>query len=243
MTEPPDISESPAPHLPSRRSQRRLVIIGAILLTAALGTAEYLRINSVTERELAVKARMKALPGLPPTGGKYFDKRVQIEVPSFRQSDPRWGSDPLGPSPTDTLSSAGCAVASCAMILASYGVDTDPQRLNAFLTGHNGFTPEAWLKWEVAAELSPDKVRFVYEDEPSYQLIDENLERGNPVIIRIRYASGMTHFVVICGKNGYDYLITDPGRHGGRGVILLEELGCNIEALRFYEPVKPRIVN
>ncbi len=238
MTEPPDISEALAPHLPSRRLQRWLLFIGVILLTAALGTAEYLRITSVAERELAAKARMRAQPGLPPTGGRYFGKRVQIEVPSFRQSDPRWASDPLGPSPTDTLSSAGCAVASCAMILASYGVDTDPQRLNAFLNRNNGFTPEAWLKWEVAAGISPDKVRFVYEDVPSYQLIDENLERGNPVIIRIRYTSGMTHFVVICGKNGYDYLITDPGRHGGRGVILLEELGCNIEALRFYEKVK-----
>ena len=226
----------------ARFSQRWLIITGVLLLAAVVSVSEYYRRSRVAEREreLAEQAAwMRKQPGLAPSGGKYFEKPVQLNVPAFLQSDPRWGGDPLGPSPTNTISSHGCAVASCAMILASYGVDTDPQRLNDFLNLHNGFTPEAWLKWEVAATLSPDKVRFVYEDDPSYQLIDENLQRGNPVIIRIRYASGITHFVVICGKNGHDYLINDPGRHGGNGVIPLKELGSNIEALRFYERVKP----
>ncbi len=46
----------------------------------------------------------------------------------------------------------------------------------------------------------PDRVRHVYEDPPSYQLIDSNLARGNPVIVRVRFSSGVTHFVVIAGK-------------------------------------------
>ncbi len=240
MSEQPELSAPPPCR--SRCSRRRLTITGVLLLAAVVSVSEYYRRSreAERERELAEHAAWtKKQPGLAPSGGKFFEKPVQLSVPAFLQSDPRWGGDALGPSPTDTISSHGCAVASCAMILASYGVDTDPQRLNDFLNLHNGFTPEAWLKWEVAATLSPDKVRFVYEDDPSYQLIDENLQRGNPVIIRIRYASGITHFVVICGKNGYDYLINDPGRHGGNGVIPLKDLGSNIEALRFYEPVKP----
>lgn len=175
--------------------------------------------------------------GLPPSGGKKFEQRMVIDVPSFRQGDPQWAQDPLGPSATDTLGSAGCAVASCAMVLASYGIDTDPRRLNDFLGNNNGFTPQAWLIWEVAAMLGPEKVKFAYENDPSYQLIDENLERGNPVIVRLRYPppGQITHFVVICGKDGYDYLIRDPGAGASRGVYPLREFGSKIEALRFYE--------
>jgi hypothetical protein len=214
--------------------------LGGMLLLggAAIGICSYSAAQKERAEAAEKEAWMKKQKGLPPSGGKYFAQRLVIPVPVFAQSDPRWAADPLGPSPTDTLSSAGCAVASCAMILASYGVDTDPQRLNEFLNQNNGFTPNAWLEWKAAAELSPDKVRFVYEDDPSYQEIDTNLENRNPVIIRLRYPSGITHFVVICGKDGYDYLIADPGRRAKDGVYPLKEFGSNIEALRYYEKVR-----
>lgn len=172
--------------------------------------------------------------GLPPSGGLYFLRRLEIPVPQFRQSDTRWGDDVLGPMPDNTLASHGCAVASTAMILASYNIDTDPQRLNDFLANHQGYTPQGWLKWEVAASLAPDKVKFIYEDLPSFQLIDDNLSDGNPVIVRIRFSTGMTHFVVIAGKQGLDYLVRDPGARANLGLYPLKELGCPIEALRFY---------
>jgi hypothetical protein len=225
----PDKPDSPA----RRRSWRRFVPLIALLLGLALLIAEHQRHIRVMER----RAWMKKQKGLPPSGGKIFDRRILIPVPVFAQSDERWANVPLGPSPTDTLSSAGCAVSSAAMILASYGVDTDPLRLNEFLNQNNGYTPQAWIEWSVAARLSPEKVRFVYEDDPSFQLIDDNLERGNPVIVRLRYTSGITHFVVICGKDGPDYLIVDPGRRAQDGVYPLKEFGSKIEALRFYERV------
>ena len=222
---------------PPRTRRRRIILLVVILTAAAAGVfvADYFRREAKWQEEWAKKQ-----PGLNPSGGKPFDTMVVIEVPHFLQADPLWGSNPLGPSPTDTIASHGCAVASCAMVLASYGVDTDPLRLNDFLQMNNGYTPEAWLKWEVAARLNEERVRFIYEDDPSYKLIDENLERGNPVIIRLRYPppSSITHFVVICGKDGYDYLIMDPGSKGSRGVYPLKEFGSKIEALRYYEPVK-----
>ena len=69
------------------------------------------------------------------------------------------------------------------------------------------------------------------------KLIDSNLARGNPVIVRIRFSSGATHFVVIAGKQGFDYLIRDPGAGASKGYYPLRDLGSNIEALRFYEPL------
>lgn len=171
---------------------------------------------------------------LPPSGGTFFTPRLVLPVPSFLQADKKWGPQPMGPA-GDTLASAGCAVCSTAMILASYGIDTDPPRLNAWLTANGGYTEKGWLQWESAAALAPGKAKFAYEDLPSYQLIDDNLSRGNPVIIRIRFASGGTHFVVICGKDGLDYLIRDPGQAGAKGVYPLKNFGSPIEALRFYE--------
>jgi hypothetical protein len=80
-------------------------------------------------------------------------------------------------------------------------------------------------------------VRHVYEDLPSYQLIDSNIANGNPVIVRVRLSSGITHFVVIAGKDGFDYLVRDPGAGSAKGFYPLRELGSDIEALRFYEPI------
>ena len=59
--------------------------------------------------------------------------------------------------------------------------------------------------------------------------------RGNPVIVRLRLPSGITHFVVIAGKKGFDYLTRDPGAGAAKGLYPLREFGSKIEALRFYE--------
>ena len=229
---PPELTASPCLLPESRRRRGRVfvwLLLAALLAAAAWGGWKWWQWHQAWSQVVAAK------PGLPPSGGKWFRSRLELEVPVFRQNDPRWGKDQLAHTPGDTLGSAGCAVASTAMVLASYGVKTDPQLLNDFLKTHNGFTPQGWLKWEAAAETMPEKVSFVYEGDPSFRLIDENLDRGNPVIVRMRYPSGITHFVVICGKEGLDYLIRDPGARAGRGLYPLKEFGSNIEALRFYE--------
>jgi hypothetical protein len=174
---------------------------------------------------------------LAPRGGLPFPGRLDFDVPIFAQNDPQWAKEPLGPT-ENTLGAEGCAVASAAMVLASYGIDTDPKQLNEFLTEKKGYTPEGWIFWEKAAELAPDKVQHVYEDEASYRLIDTNLLRGNPVIVRLRARDGTTHFVVIAGKDGLTYLIRDPGDGAAKGLYPLHEFGSKIEALRFYKKLE-----
>jgi hypothetical protein len=174
---------------------------------------------------------------LPMSGGLYFPVAVEIPGPHFLQGDTRWGGDSLGET-SDSLADVGCAVASAAMALASRGVDTDPGRLNAFLQNTpGGYTPEGWIYWEKAAEVDPERFGTLlphYEDAPSHFLIDWNLLRGNPVIARVRYPSGITHFVVICGKQGFDYIVRDPGEGGRIGLTLLRDFPPPVEALRFY---------
>jgi peptidase C39-like protein len=175
---------------------------------------------------------------LSPRGGRYFFHGVELAVPSFHQSDDKWRDDPLGGVEANgTLGGEGCAVAAAAMVFKYYGINVDPQQLNWFLTAVGGYTDRGWLYWDRAAWFAPDRVRHVYEDLPSYQLIDSNLSRGNPVIVRVRLSGGVTHFVVIAGKQGFDYLIADPGAGAARGLYPLRELGSDIEALRFYEPI------
>jgi hypothetical protein len=201
---------------------RILVVLALALITA--GSAVYIDWN--WKRPLA------------PSGGRYYSSRLELPVPSFRQGDERWHADPIGGVPENgSLGSVGCAVAAAAMVFQSYGIKTDPQELNWFLTDKGGYTERGWLYWERAAWWAPDRVRHVYEDLPSYRLIDSNLARGNPVIVRVRYASGVTHFVVIAGKDGFDYLVRDPGAGAAKGLYPLRELGSDIEALRFYEPL------
>jgi hypothetical protein len=168
------------------------------------------------------------------TGGVYFPYRVTLAVPRFAQSDERWGNDSLAGTP-GTMAQEGCAVSSAAMVLSFYGLQLDPGQLNQFLIAHDGYTTEGWLRWEKAADFVPGKAKHVYEDLPSFFLIDSNLVRGNPVIIRLRLPGGVTHFVVIVGKRGFHYLIQDPGSGGEQGVYPLDELTDKIEALRFYE--------
>jgi hypothetical protein len=167
-----------------------------------------------------------------PLGGLFFPRPVLLVVPSFAQADTRWGGDLLA-STQNTLGAEGCAVTCAAMVLAGYGMDIDPGRLNAFLIENRGYTERGWIYWEAAALYEPGKVRHAYEDLPSYRLIDWNLLKGNPVIVRVRPPGRGTHFVLVVGKSGFDYIAQDPGA-GGRQVPL-RELGSPVEALRFYK--------
>jgi Peptidase_C39 like family len=174
---------------------------------------------------------------IPSAGGLYFFSKLVLPVERFAQNDPKWADDELGPTPS-TMGQEGCAVSSAAMVLAFYGQDIDPGRLNTFLSINGGYTPQGWLYWEKAADSHPGLARHAYEDLPSYFLIDSNLARGNPVIIRIHLPNGVTHFVVVVGKAGFDYLIQDPASGGINGVYPLRQLAPEIEALRFYEKLR-----
>jgi hypothetical protein len=188
-----------------------IVVVVIVLVLLGAGAAVY--VDWTWKRKLS------------PRGGRPFLTRVELPVPSFQQGDDKWRDDPLG------------GVPAAAMVFKFYGIDVDPQQLNWFLTATGGYTDQGWLYWDRAAWFAPDRVRHVYEDLPSYYLIDSNIAHGNPVIVRVRLASGITHFVVIAGKDGFDYLVRDPGSGSAKGLYPLRELGSDIEALRFYQPI------
>src|SRR5262249_16914717 len=76
-----------------------------------------------------------------PACGLYFSSTLELTLPRFTQADPRWGSETLG-STTSTMAEESCAVSCAATVLAFYGREIDPGRLNAFLAAHDGYTPK-----------------------------------------------------------------------------------------------------
>ena len=210
--------------------KRPLTIIVAVAVLLILGAATYIYVDWNWKRKLS------------PWGGRYFVHRLVLPVPSFRQGDERWADDPLGGvEENGTVGGEGCAVTAVAMLFKYYGIETDPQQLNWFLAAVGGYTDRGWLYWDRAAWWAPNRVRHVYEDLPSYWLMDSNLAHGNPVIVRVRLRSGITHFVVVAGKDGFDYLVRDPGAGAAKGYYPLRELNSDIEALRFYQPLTPPV--
>ena len=171
-----------------------------------------------------------------PAGGLYFFSTLDLNVPRFTQADPRWGSETLG-STSSTMAEESCAVSSAATVLAFYGREIDPGRLNAFLTAHDGYTPQGWLFWEKVAEFSAGRAKYVYEGQPSYFLIDSNLLRGNPVIVWGHLRKGATHFAVIVGKRGFNYLVQDPDDGSEDRTYQLRQLVPKLEGLRLYQKI------
>lgn len=222
------------PQPDANRTLRRVLVLIALTIIGSLAFYGY----DHWQTRQRLEAEWSRLGPLEPSGGSFQGSRLELNVPHFRQADERWRNDKLGNTPA-SLAAEGCAVASAAMVLASYGIDTDPGRLNKLVTAAGGYVGNGWLDWDIAAEVTGGIARKLYEDDPSYRLIDENLARGNPVIVRLRTDGGMTHFVVIAGKDGYDYLTRDPAAAAEKGLYPLKEFGSKIEKLRFYEKVKP----
>jgi hypothetical protein len=132
------------------------------------------------------------------------------------------------------------------MALGTLGVATDPGALNAFLKKtEGGYTPEGWIYWEKAAEIDSAKTNELlphYEDLPSFFLMDWNLLRGNPVIARVRYPNGITHFVLVCGKEGFEYLVRDPGESGAAGISRLSDFPARSRRSDFIKNPEPRLM-
>jgi hypothetical protein len=229
---------SEAHRYPGETSSHRLLVWGGGLLLAA---ALYFGVPAFFSWKHTISS----------SGGRYFPHRVVVPVPALAQDDPRWTFELLGPT-FDTIGQTGCAITSAAMVLSYYGVDTDPDRLNQYLNAHAGYTENGWVYWEKAAEVAPlGQVQKAYEDLPSYALIDQNLLDGNPVIVRLTLRNGTPHFVVLVGKEGWNYLIRDPARPPTWGVYPLKDLTDHIEGLRFFKvvppivplPISPAVIN
>jgi hypothetical protein len=142
---------------------------------------------------------------------------MPFKIVYLSQQDPQWKQDILGfGDPGDTIGYVGCALTSVAMLLSGHGYAETPKSLNEKLKGVNGFV-SAGIRWGAVSQIYPNVTLKAYipcsmSDAPLAQ-IDAALAAGQPAIVQVDRspADGIqTHWVVLYGKKGDDYLMLDP---------------------------------
>ena len=142
---------------------------------------------------------------------------MPFQLVYLSQQDPRWKNDILGfGDQGDTIGYIGCALTATAMLLSGHGYSETPRTLNQKLKDVKGFVSAAIL-WSAVSKIYPKVSLKAYipcadSDAPLAQ-IDAALAAGQPAIAQVDRspASGIqTHWVVLYGRKGDDYLMLDP---------------------------------
>src|SRR5215208_5857372 len=142
---------------------------------------------------------------------------MSFQLVYLSQQDPQWKKDVLGFGDAgDTIGYVGCALTSVAMLLSGHGYAESPKSLNQKLKNVNGFV-SAGIRWGAVNQVYPQVTLKAFipcstSDAPLAQ-IDAAIAAGQPAIVQVDSspASGIqTHWVVIYGKTGNDYLMLDP---------------------------------
>ncbi len=143
-----------------------------------------------------------------------------IQLAPTSQRDPRWRGIRLGfGDEQTTLGSDGCLITSLAMLAGAYGLLETPASLNDKLIalGRNAGFYGALFVWEAIPRVLPGlssrrRVDCRLAPAPLGE-IDAELAAGRPVLIEVDMAPSPqvdTHWVVVTGRQGDDYLISDP---------------------------------
>jgi hypothetical protein len=110
----------------------------------------------------------------------------------------------------------GCALTSVAMLLSGHGYSETPKSLNQKLKNVDGFV-SAGIRWGAVSQIYPNVTLKAFipcstSDAPLAQ-IDAAIAAGQPAIVQVDRspAEGIqTHWVVLYGRQGDDYLMLDP---------------------------------
>jgi hypothetical protein len=169
--------------------------------------------------------------GLPTEGGAPMN--LKIEVTSLLQGDPRWAEQHLGSTP-GTLGAEGCTLCALAMALSSQGFSIDPPKLNALLAKHQGFTESGKIIWASVQKASDARFTVRVVDRPTHAMIDAQLTAKNPLLAKVLFQNRIWHWVLISGKEGNRYLITDP-LGSGQAHETMVDFPRGIHAIRYLE--------
>ncbi len=117
------------------------------------------------------------------------------------------------------------------MSLAHHGIDIPPNLLNDLLKANNGYTKRGWLKWNSVSKITNGRIYFDILNGSNTAVIDNALKAKQPVIAKIVLYGFFTHWVLIVGKVGSDYLVKDP-LGDGKSLKRLSHYKTKIYAIR-----------
>src|SRR6266498_340612 len=142
---------------------------------------------------------------------------MSFKLVYLSQQDPQWKKDILGfGDPGDTIGYVGCALTSVAMLLSGHGYAETPKTLNQKLKNVDGFV-SAGIRWGAVSQVYPNVTLKAFipcstSDAPLAQ-INAAIAAGQPAIVQVDHSNApgiQTHWVVVYGKKGDDYLMLDP---------------------------------
>jgi hypothetical protein len=124
----------------------------------------------------------------------------------YKQCDGRWANQQLGTC-SDTICSAGCAMTSVAMMLATKGAGKDPSSLDSWLTQNGGYSSGCLINWASVDRLGYTK--YQGKESPSESEICNGLAAGHGLIANVHNGG---HWVLLTGCAGGDvFYVNDPG--------------------------------
>ncbi|MEN8128180.1 MAG: C39 family peptidase [Planctomycetota bacterium] len=171
---------------------------------------------------------------IPHSGGESLSVSF-AETPIYLQTDPLWADKHIGGS-NEKVQNVGCTICCVSMGFAEFGIELKPDRLNMLLKKKHGYTDSGWVIWAAIPTVTDNKVNAEVISKVSYDVIDQAIQRGHPVIAKVYINDAIAHWVLIVGKDGIDYLIKDP-LGDGKTLEKLSKYDSNIYAIRILKPI------
>jgi hypothetical protein len=153
-------------------------------------------------------------------------KAIELRaVVYYLQNDPAWSSDKLG-NTSSSMGGAGCLVTSISTAMDYYGVKYSPQEVNRLFSEKGVFNDSGQVIWKDIKNAVPE-IDYKYDRVFDTRTIETLLDEGLLPIIEVKYrGAGASHWVVVIGSDGADFLVMDPlnqsktpvklSEHGGR---------------------------
>lgn len=125
---------------------------------------------------------------------------ISLSVPSYKQTDSRWSSYPIG-TYGDTIGTIGCTTTALAMTESyhTFSTVTPPQMAQRL-----SYSPSGMLYWPSSYSVSYSQSDYLTE---IYNL----LKKGKPVVFGATNSRGSQHWVTVTGYNGNSARLTASG--------------------------------
>ena len=166
-------------------------------------------------------------------GGEAFRDFPVIETPVYLQHDRAWEAERIGGT-GETLGKVGCTVCCLAMGLAHFGIQQTPKELNEWLKTHQGYSLRGWLRWETVSKLTAGKAYVDFRAPLNHETIDAALKARQPVLAKVFLNRVITHWLLVVGKDGTEYLVRDP-LGDGRKLDRLSRYSGGVHAIRILK--------
>lgn len=125
---------------------------------------------------------------------------------SYKQCDSRWANQQLGTCAL-TICSAGCAMSSVAMILATKGAGQNPGSFDSWLTKNGGYANGCDIIWSKADAFGVTHFQGIETANESE--ICTGLSKGHGIVANV---NGGGHWVLLTGcRGGGVFDVNDPG--------------------------------